>query len=173
VFSNDEEVVKKVASGLFILCLFLVTDGGQGVYGGIVRGTGLQRWGKLIFFFHKTVTDWISLGAAINLVAYYIIGLPIAGLLAFVFHKGINGLWIGLQVSSYASFMCFIILTNVFVNWEKISKEAREVLVGDSANFEKLPDFEVIAEGEENHIDENDRQELSEDEEEMQDMSIQ
>lgn len=46
---------------------------------GVVRGAGRQ-----------------TVGAATNFVSYWLLGLPLAALLAFRCHLGVHGLWLGL-----------------------------------------------------------------------------
>lgn len=68
--------------GLFaIAACFQLFDGLQVVATGIMRGAGDT---------HTTMY--------INLVAYWVIGLPLGALLAFRFGLGVHGLWVGLSV---------------------------------------------------------------------------
>jgi len=52
---------------------------------GILRGSGRQL-----------------LGAVVNFVCYYVVGLPLAIVLALVVHMGALGIWIGLAGGTYA-----------------------------------------------------------------------
>ncbi|KAF3639335.1 putative plant intracellular Ras-group-related LRR protein 1-like [Capsicum annuum] len=71
IYTNKEEVVKYLAAIMPVLALSNFMDGIQGVLSGTARGCG-----------------WQKLGALVNLGAYYLIGLPCAVLLTFVFHLG-------------------------------------------------------------------------------------
>lgn len=53
------------------------------VLGGVLRGAGRQ-----------------ALGAGLNLLTYWCMGLPLAGLLAFKAGWGIHGLWAGLAITT-------------------------------------------------------------------------
>jgi MATE family multidrug resistance protein len=57
---------------------FQVADGLAGACGGVLRGQGRQH-----------------LGAAFNLVAYYVLALPLGVSLALKTSLGLQGLWIG------------------------------------------------------------------------------
>ncbi len=61
-----------------LVASFQVADGLAGSCGGVLRGQGRQH-----------------LGAAFNLVAYYILALPLGIALAFHWGYGLPGLWIG------------------------------------------------------------------------------
>ena len=65
---------------LFHLTWYEVADGLAGSCGGVLRGQGRQH-----------------LGALFNLVAYYVLALPLGITLAFhpKVHLGLEGLWIG------------------------------------------------------------------------------
>ncbi|KAF8079300.1 mate-domain-containing protein, partial [Lyophyllum atratum] len=82
IFNNDPEVVNVVASVIPLIALFQVVDGNSAVIAGILRARGQQ-----------------FIGALMNLSAYYVIGLPTGVFLAFRWHLGLHGLWIGLTLS--------------------------------------------------------------------------
>lgn len=75
-----------------------------------------------------------------QIAGYYIFGLPIGFVLAFVpyFHMGLYGLWIGLSIA----LTCTAILTGYVVwtmDWEACSEQARrrmgtDKLVGEEAD---------------------------------------
>ncbi|KAK4410835.1 protein DETOXIFICATION 16 [Sesamum angolense] len=70
-YSNEIEVAKYVARMMPILAASNFMDGLQCVLSGTIRGCG-----------------WQKIGAFINLGSYYLVGIPTAILLAFVFHIG-------------------------------------------------------------------------------------
>ncbi|KAL7211748.1 hypothetical protein ACSBR2_014583 [Camellia fascicularis] len=71
-YTNEEQVVKFMASIMPLLAVSNFMDGIQAVLSGIAIGCG-----------------WQKLGAFVNLGAYYLIGLPSAIILTFVFHFGV------------------------------------------------------------------------------------
>ena len=73
----------RLASSIFPLAAaFQVFDGIAAVNGGVLRGCGRQ-----------------VLGAANNFAAYYLVGLPLGAVLAFVADLSLIGLWLGLAVA--------------------------------------------------------------------------
>ncbi|CAN0911186.1 Protein DETOXIFICATION 15 [Linum grandiflorum] len=101
LYSKERRLVKYVAEILVLLAFSHLLDGIQYVLSGGCRGCG-----------------WQKIGAVVNLGAYYFIGLPCSLVLAFVFHKGGKGLWIGVIVAILAQASSFLILT-FFTDWEK------------------------------------------------------
>ncbi|GFZ12004.1 MATE efflux family protein [Actinidia rufa] len=71
LFTNEDEVVKYIAAIMPVLAVSNFMDGIQGVLSGAARGCG-----------------WQKIGAYVNLGAYYLVGLPSAIILTFVFHFG-------------------------------------------------------------------------------------
>lgn len=101
MFSNEEEVVNYLKELSPLLCLLLIMDSIQAVLSGVARGSG-----------------WQHLGAYVNLGAYYIVGMPVAVVLGFVWHLGGKGLWLGLNAGS--TVQCFLLAAiTCFTNWEK------------------------------------------------------
>ncbi|KAH0704550.1 protein DETOXIFICATION 16-like [Solanum tuberosum] len=100
IYTNEEEVVKYLAAVMPVLALSNFMDGIQGVLSGTARGCG-----------------WQKLGAQVNLVAYYVVGLPCAVILTFVFHFGAKGLWTGIISGSGLQALLYILIT-LRINWE-------------------------------------------------------
>lgn len=106
LFTNDAEVAHYVALVMPMLASLSAIDAIQGVLSGVVRGGG-----------------WQTFGAVANLGSYYIVGLPIGIVLAFVFHYNDFGFWIGLTSG---------ILTQTFIlgvatantDWEQQARNA-------------------------------------------------
>ncbi len=70
--ANDRDVKPRVSS---LYC--------RHACAGVVRGCGRQL-----------------IGAITNLISYWVLGLPLAALLAFRFELGVHGLWTGLLVAT-------------------------------------------------------------------------
>lgn len=107
IFNDEQEVIDGVAYYMPITCLFIFSDGIQGCMGGILRGSGRQKW-----------------GAAINLCCYYLIGMPIAATLAFPGGWKTSGLWTGFAFGSWlvVGAFAFLILRS---DWHALAAEAR------------------------------------------------
>ena len=83
IFNHDERVVRLTAEVLPFVALFQISDGLNGSCGGCLRGMGRQH-----------------VGAAVNIVSYYCLALPLGIWLAF--HGwGLEGLWVGQCVALY------------------------------------------------------------------------
>jgi MATE family multidrug resistance protein len=65
-----------------LVASFQVADGLAGSCGGVLRGQGRQH-----------------LGAFFNMLAYYVLALPLGVTLAFRANYGLQGLWIGACLS--------------------------------------------------------------------------
>ncbi|KAI9464659.1 MATE efflux family protein [Boletus coccyginus] len=78
LYSDDEDVVRVVSQVMPLVASFQIADGLANSCGGVLRGQGRQH-----------------LGAFFNIIAYYVLALPIGITLAFRQHLGLQGLWIG------------------------------------------------------------------------------
>jgi len=94
LYINDLEVIKIASSLIIIAAIFQIVDGLQVVGVGILRG----------------LTD-LKAPMFISFVAYWIIGLPVAYLLGFVFQFGVEGIWVsfivGLSLAAIFFFLRF------------------------------------------------------------------
>ncbi|GLT28860.1 hypothetical protein SLA2020_037640 [Shorea laevis] len=100
-YSNDKQVVKYIAAMDPLVCASIVMDSLQAVLSGVARGGGWQLW-----------------GAYINFGAYYLVGLPVAAVLAFIAHLRGKGLWIGFIIGSIVQTALLLLIT-VHTNWKK------------------------------------------------------
>ncbi|CBI17786.3 unnamed protein product, partial [Vitis vinifera] len=85
-YSNEASVVKYVGEMMLLLAISHFFYGIQSVLSGVVRGSGKQK-----------------IGALVNLGAYYLVGVPLGVVIAFVYHGGGKGLWTGVIVSLCAN----------------------------------------------------------------------
>ncbi|WCJ32189.1 MATE efflux family protein [Euphorbia peplus] len=79
LFSDSNTILKEFGKMTPFLAISITLDSIQGVLSGVARGCGLQH---LVVY--------------VNLATFYLIGMPIASLLAFYFKLYAKGLWIGL-----------------------------------------------------------------------------
>lgn len=100
LYSNETEVIKYVAKIMLLLAISDFLDGFQCVLSGAARGCG-----------------WQTLCAIINLGAYYVVGIPFSVFLAFFFHMGGMGLWIGIICGLSVQAVALIIV-NLCTNWD-------------------------------------------------------
>ncbi|KAJ3492562.1 hypothetical protein NLJ89_g11210 [Agrocybe chaxingu] len=97
LFSDDKEVTSLVSRVMPLVASFQVADGLAGSCGGVLRGQGQSNPFSHISFIHSPGEGRQHLGALFNLVAYYVLALPMGFALAFdpKFDLGLQGLWIG------------------------------------------------------------------------------
>jgi MATE family multidrug resistance protein len=92
LFTTDPRVLSVGTSLLLLAAVFQLFDGIQGVITGTLRGLGNT-----------------SIAMKVNLVAHWLLGLPVSYLLCFVVGWGVWGLWIGLSLG--------LIVTGVILFW--------------------------------------------------------
>ncbi|KAI8844906.1 mate-domain-containing protein [Chytridium lagenaria] len=81
LWTEDVTVVKIVAEILPLAAVFQISDASGAISGGVLRGIGRQE-----------------IGAYLNILAYYFIGLPFGFYACFPLKLGLFGLWLGLTV---------------------------------------------------------------------------
>uniref|UniRef100_A0A665XBQ5 Multidrug and toxin extrusion protein n=1 Tax=Echeneis naucrates TaxID=173247 RepID=A0A665XBQ5_ECHNA len=112
IFTTEKDIIQRVADVMKIYGFIHVAEAIAGVTGGIVRGAGKQK-----------------IGAACNLVGFYVIGFPIGVSLMFPVKMGIVGLWSGFLI-------CVLIQSTFFIvflcklNWKKATEEVSKKLNG-------------------------------------------
>ncbi|XP_051023655.1 multidrug and toxin extrusion protein 1 [Acomys russatus] len=107
VFTTDRDIVALVAQVIPIYAVSHLFEALACTCGGILRGTGNQK-----------------VGAIVNAVGYYVIGLPIGIALMFAAKLGVVGLWSGIIICSAcqaASFVVFI----ARLNWKHACQQAQ------------------------------------------------
>ncbi|WCJ42393.1 MATE efflux family protein [Euphorbia peplus] len=124
LFSKDKQFVTYVAQMMPILAISHFINGIQTVLSGTCRGCG-----------------WQKIGTFVNLGSYYIVGIPLVAILAFAFHVGGKGLWIGITVAMFSQAICLCTIT-LCTDWDKQSKIAmdrvRSGLVAKEVNLSSL-----------------------------------
>ncbi|CAK8534220.1 unnamed protein product [Lathyrus sativus] len=118
-YSNEVEVVQYISKMMPILALSNFLDGLQCVLSGNTRGCG-----------------WQKIGAYVNMGSYYLIGIPLGIVLAFVLRIGGMGLWLGIICALIVQVFSLMIIT-IRTDWEKQAKKATD-RVYDSITPESL-----------------------------------
>jgi len=93
--------VRLVSQVMPLVASFQVADGLAGSCGGVLRGQGRQH-----------------LGAAFNIVAYYVLALPLGITLAFRADYGLQGLWIGQVIALFIVGTCEYGVVWLWTDWE-------------------------------------------------------
>ncbi|CAG8453213.1 5635_t:CDS:2 [Paraglomus occultum] len=115
LFTGDKDVVELVASVLPMCAAFQISDALGTVGGGIIRGLGRQK-----------------IGATLNIIAYYFIGLPFSLVTAFIFEWRLIGLWAGLMIGSMCVGAGELILI-MKTNWGREAENVRIRFLADNA----------------------------------------
>jgi multidrug resistance protein, MATE family len=92
LFSRDADVLRVGTSLLLLAAIFQLFDGIQGVITGTLRGIGDTRTPMIV-----------------NLLAHWLVGLPIGYTLCFLLGWGVYGLWVGLSLG--------LIIVGVILLW--------------------------------------------------------
>ncbi|KAK9092590.1 hypothetical protein Syun_027501 [Stephania yunnanensis] len=115
-FSDSPIIRKEFASMSPLLAISILFDSAQGVLSGVSRGCG-----------------WQHLAAWTNLGAFYVIGMPVAVLLAFKLQFYAKGLWIGLITGLFCQ-SCMLLLITLRTKWSamelSVDSDKRQNLLG-------------------------------------------
>lgn len=106
LFTNDPEVIAIVAKVLPTLAGVQIFDGLAASAHGLLRGIGRQ-----------------AIGGPVNLIAYYVISLPISLAMAFWLDWKLDGLWVGVAVG----LICVAVFEYIYLlrtDWHHASREA-------------------------------------------------
>ncbi|KAG2582326.1 protein DETOXIFICATION 16-like [Panicum virgatum] len=114
MYSSDREVVAYFAKMLPVVGISFFMDSIHGTLSGVLTGCGKQKF-----------------GAAINLGAFYLVGIPMASVLAFVLHMNGKGLWLGLVCGSLIKVLLFASIA-WFTDWNKEAVKAKDRVFGSS-----------------------------------------
>ncbi|XP_030078256.1 multidrug and toxin extrusion protein 2 [Microcaecilia unicolor] len=107
IFTSDKDIIALVARVMPIYIIFHLFESTACVCGGVLRGAGKQR-----------------IGALVNAIGYYLIGLPIAISLIFAAKLGVIGLWYGMITCGFFPAIVFVVYI-LRINWKKASMQAQ------------------------------------------------
>ena len=93
LFTNDTEVTTIALDSMRYLPIFVVGDGLQCIGGAILRGAGKQ-----------------SVGALLNFISFYIVGLPMSWIFCFKLDYGVCGLLMGMSCANYCQIVAQLYL---------------------------------------------------------------
>ncbi|TLD25699.1 mate efflux family protein [Venturia nashicola] len=108
LFTNDPSVIVLMFSVVPMIAIFQLVDAIVGVTNGIIRGIGKQY-----------------VGAWIQTLGYYVVGLPFSVFAAFGLGWKLNGLWAGISVAMLL--ICFLEgMYMYFLDWSELVEDAKE-----------------------------------------------
>ncbi|XP_006973641.1 multidrug and toxin extrusion protein 1 isoform X2 [Peromyscus maniculatus bairdii] len=107
IFTTDRDIVALVAQVVPIYAVSHLFESLACTCGGVLRGTGNQK-----------------VGAIVNAIGYYVIGLPIGIALMFAAKLGVIGLWSGIIICSVCQTLCFLVFI-ARLNWKRACQQAQ------------------------------------------------
>ncbi|KAI3788610.1 hypothetical protein L2E82_01382 [Cichorium intybus] len=125
LYTNETQILILLSSALPVMGLAEVGNALQTAACGVLTGSARPK-----------------LGVRINIAAFYLIGLPMSIVLAFILKIGYQGLWLGLVASQVA---CALLMayTLIKTNWIDESKRAEELTLtvnnDDTESIELVP----------------------------------
>jgi len=127
MFSTDAEVIALTSFAVPTLAISLIGEGANTVLAGVLRGCGRQK-----------------IGATINLVMYWGLGLPFSCILAFKMGLGAMGLWTGLActASLQSLYLSYIVFR---FDWNAEVARAKALIAAGEAEFELEEDVLEVA----------------------------
>ncbi|XP_051147251.1 protein DETOXIFICATION 34 [Andrographis paniculata] len=112
LFTSSDQMQKAVSELAYLLAVTMVLNSIQPVISGVAIGGG-----------------WQGLVAYINLICYYVIGLPVGFVLGHKAGLGVQGIWMGMIFGTFLQtlILLFIVLrTNWSQEVEQVSRRMRE-----------------------------------------------
>eukprot|EP00731_Ephydatia_muelleri_P014327 Em0008g47a len=101
IFTKDQLLLHKCSNMMDLLAFFIYFDHLQGALGGVLRGSGRQ-----------------FLGAVVNFISFYVIGLPLGITLALWMEMGTRGIWWGLLCGALTETIVFVTVL-LRTDWDK------------------------------------------------------
>ncbi|CAH0514362.1 unnamed protein product [Peronospora belbahrii] len=109
LFLDDAQGIARAAGVLAAWVPLEVLDGLNAVLQGIFRGAGKQK-----------------VAATVNVVAYYVFGIPVAALLGFHFFLEVEGLWMGFGCGIFVAVSLQLYMLLDHWTWVELASEAQK-----------------------------------------------
>ncbi|KAJ4876746.1 MATE efflux family protein [Raphanus sativus] len=120
IFTDSQEMRKAVADLAYLLGITMILNSLQPVISGVAVGGG-----------------WQAPVAYVNLICYYVFGLPLGFFLGYKTRLGVQGIWIGMICGT--SLQTLILVYMIYkTNWNKEVEQASERMKQWGAGYEKL-----------------------------------
>ena len=107
LFTSDEDVANLVAEIIPIWCVFMIGDSIQAVTGGVLRGLGKQKLCLLL-----------------NILGFWVLGVPLGATLTFAAGLGVFGLWWGLVIGIYCTAIIGMFILRFSMDWRKEAEKS-------------------------------------------------
>lgn len=117
IFTHEAVIYDLAVKIMPVVALSLFSDGINTVMASVLRGAGRQ-----------------GIGASLNVIAYWIIGVPLAAALGFTYKLGVYGFWVGLLAASALQAIVQTVVISRF-DWENEVKRAHKLVSSHSDMF--------------------------------------
>ncbi|KAK3423622.1 hypothetical protein EUGRSUZ_F00275 [Eucalyptus grandis] len=107
LFTENDEVADAVADLSPLLAISILLNSIQPVLSGVAVGAG-----------------WQSIVAYVNIISYYLVGIPMGVALAYFFSMQVKGVWIGMLFGTFVQTVVLILITYK-TDWDKQVLQAR------------------------------------------------
>ncbi|CAK4085371.1 unnamed protein product [Aphanomyces euteiches] len=108
IFINNPRTIEHASFALLFMVPMQFFDGLNGISQGILRGLGRQH-----------------VGAVVNAIAYYMVGLPLAYVVGFMYEYDIEGVWAGMSTGSITATIIYVVMIRS-TQWQTMADKARE-----------------------------------------------
>jgi len=108
IFTNSHKVIEGCSQILIIGAIYQLSDEIATVGNGVLRGSGHQK-----------------IGACINFVGYWIIGIPLSVIFCFIFNWNLNGIWFGMATALFIVTVLELIII-YRIDWDEEVQMAAE-----------------------------------------------
>ena len=109
VFTSDPTILNAFNLQMYAVAATIFLDTMNGTLAGTIVGAG-----------------WQGIGIFLNVLCYWVLGIPLAVVLTLVVHFGALGYWLG-QVSGGFLLFCSYIILIATLNWKKQSELAQKI----------------------------------------------
>ena len=111
IFTSEPTILQAINVHIYIMTVSIFCDALVNTLSGVIVGSGLQ-----------------IVGAGLNILCFWIVGIPVATSLALAAHLGALGYMIG-EACAVFCMLCIYSIATAAINWKKQSEKAQKMAV--------------------------------------------